>query len=79
MKPDFSKPVGDYLKVWWFESGTSTSNLPWLDLENPNEKNDKDLKCIAVFKFERFLVPWNAFNLNSTFSSTYFDNCVKVS
>ena len=50
MKPDFSKPVGDYLKVWWFESGTSISNLPWLDLENPNGKNDKDLKCIAVFK-----------------------------
>ena len=50
MKPDFSKPVGDYLKVWWFESGTSISNLPWLDLENPDGKNDKDLKCIAVFK-----------------------------
>ena len=48
MKPDFSKPVGYYLKVWWFES--ETSNLPRLDLENPNEKNDKDLKCIAVFK-----------------------------
>ena len=50
IQPDFSKPVGDYLKVWRFESETSTSNLPWLDLENPNGKNDKDLKCIAVFK-----------------------------
>ena len=57
MKPDFSKPVGYYLKVWWFES--ETSNLPRLDLENPNEKNGKDLKCIAVIKLNQIRLKLN--------------------